>query len=187
MPFRFAPLRSQVSCESITGERARVMIRRWHIKDILTGLLVMVLSVIALAIILVAVLFIYKRDIAISPLYLLGSRYYVRGWFLLVLAAFVSTQSTAQALFQCDDHCQEYGGRNRSDGPISDRIRCVGLDSDSSASSCSCRYRCACAPLLARAPSVLSGRLLLGISTDIKAAFDVDRRHGPMKGPVLQT
>jgi hypothetical protein len=47
------------------------MIRRWHIKDILVGLLVMILSVIVLAITLGAVLFISKREIAIGPLYLL--------------------------------------------------------------------------------------------------------------------
>ena len=174
MPFRFGPLRSQVLCESITGEWAEgddpPLAHQRHPartpcddpgRD-------------------------YRcRHSAGSPLAFpsryrcwprvpVGSGSLVHHWLLLVLAALVSTQSTAQALFQRDDHCQEYGGRNRSDGPISDRIRCVGLDADSSASSYSCRYRCACASPLACAFNVLSGRLLLGVWTDIKAALDVD-------------
>jgi hypothetical protein len=50
---------------------AKKMIRRWHIKDILVGLLAMLMSVIALAIILVVVLFIHKREIATGPVYFL--------------------------------------------------------------------------------------------------------------------
>jgi hypothetical protein len=47
------------------------MIRRWYIKDILFGLLVMIIGLIASAIILATILFISKREIAIGPLYLL--------------------------------------------------------------------------------------------------------------------
>ncbi len=47
------------------------MIRRWHIKDILVGLLAMILSVITAAVILLVVLLRSHREIAIGPLYLL--------------------------------------------------------------------------------------------------------------------
>jgi hypothetical protein len=47
------------------------VIRRFHIKTILVGFLAMVLSVIALAVILVVYLVISKREIAIGPMYLL--------------------------------------------------------------------------------------------------------------------
>jgi hypothetical protein len=47
------------------------MIRRWHIKDILIGLLTMILSVIIAAVILLVVLLRAHRGIAIGPLYVL--------------------------------------------------------------------------------------------------------------------
>jgi hypothetical protein len=66
-----ARLRSKTRRGTIATEFARNMTRRWHIKDILVGILAMLMSVIALAIVLVAVLFIYKREIAIGPVYFL--------------------------------------------------------------------------------------------------------------------
>jgi hypothetical protein len=47
------------------------MIRRWHIKDILAGLLTMILNMIAVGIILLVVLLRLHREIAVGPVYLL--------------------------------------------------------------------------------------------------------------------
>ena len=47
------------------------MIRRWHIKSILVGVLAMILSLIALAVVLVGIMLISHREIAVGPVYLL--------------------------------------------------------------------------------------------------------------------
>jgi hypothetical protein len=55
----------------MTRERAKKMIRCWHIKDIMVGLLTMILGVIIVAVILLLVLLRSHREIAVGPVYLL--------------------------------------------------------------------------------------------------------------------
>ena len=76
----------------IPSNGAKKMIRRirWtHIKSILIGFLAMILSVIALAVILVTILAISKRELPIGPRILVDSDFRFRSGLLLVIAAFV--------------------------------------------------------------------------------------------------
>ena len=62
---------------------------------------------------------------------LVDSNFRFRSGLLLVIAAFVSTQSTSQAVFQRHYRCKEYCGRSCSHDRFGDCLPHVDLDSDS--------------------------------------------------------